>query len=176
MNPPKAVRAREFLDYCRHAATEMRKDPRGNDWVILWAAAIGLLRAVNDAICNVDAASSPKFQGAYRLWYGRMGTEKKHPPESLIYWEFIRKDRNTLLHSAQLTVAQSAMVPLPGAEVTTLTGRQTREPRTSPQTPRAQYSYRMKTGAFAGRDTRDVVDEAIAWWERQIEEIEKNAV
>jgi hypothetical protein len=34
----------------------------------------------------------------------------------------------------------------------------------------------MSTPPYAGRDARDVVEEAIQWWEQQIDEIEKDAI
>jgi hypothetical protein len=34
----------------------------------------------------------------------------------------------------------------------------------------------MRTPPYTGRDSRDVVEEAIQWWEKQIDEIERDAI
>jgi len=33
----------------------------------------------------------------------------------------------------------------------------------------------MKSGRFAGQDPRDVVRDAIEWWEKQVDDIEREA-
>ncbi len=48
-------------------------------------------------------------------------------------------------------------------------------PKLSPPLPAASHSYHMMTGTYAGRDPRDLIEEAIAWWEQQIESIEQDA-
>jgi hypothetical protein len=40
--------------------------------------------------------------------------------------------------------------------------------------PETSYSYHMNEGDFTGRDPRDLIDEAIAWWHEQIFKIENN--
>jgi hypothetical protein len=170
---PKGTRARQFLDYCRHAAILLRENPTGSEWVIKWAATLALLRAVGDALEKVDAKESKSFKYAQSQWWNEI---KQNKPNHAIFWRFIREDRNLLLHEAELTAGQSAMVVLTGVSVHALTGNQqppTQEPLPSPQ---ATYSYHMNRGAFHGHDPRDLVDQAIKWWDDQITSIENAAI
>jgi hypothetical protein len=38
--------------------------------------------------------------------------------------------------------------------------------------PQVTYSYHMNEGTFVGRDPRELIDEAIAWWNQQVIRIE----
>jgi hypothetical protein len=80
------------------------------------------------------------------------------------------------LHGATLNAGQSAMVPLQGAEVTALAaGQAPPPPKPIPPRPPTTYSYHMNSGPFAGHDPRELIKEGIAWWERQIADIERDA-
>jgi hypothetical protein len=37
------------------------------------------------------------------------------------------------------------------------------------------YNYKMNSGPFAGQDPRDLVKDAIEWWEKQLDDIERAA-
>ena len=37
------------------------------------------------------------------------------------------------------------------------------------------YNYKMNSGPFAGQDPRDLVRDAIKWWEEQLDDIEQKA-
>jgi hypothetical protein len=43
---PKGDKAREVLEWCRYGHQKMGSNPTGPDWVLVWAGAITLLRAV----------------------------------------------------------------------------------------------------------------------------------
>jgi hypothetical protein len=184
-NAPKAARARELLQTCKSAALELRKDPT-TSWFVLWAGTLGLLRTIGDLLKN-DADN--RIRKSQIGWFNQMkhengaagrGTDLKKDGnkwEPAIYWQFIRRDRNLLFHEAQSTVSQSANVPLVGVSATaTAAGEEPRPIVRSPDPPRATYFYTMSTPPYAGRDARDVAEEAIQWWEEQIDKIEKDAI
>jgi hypothetical protein len=88
--------------------------------------------------------------------------------DSPIFWDFIDHDRNQLLKEADLTVGQSAEVFLSGGTI----------PRHAPLPPPPLppiYTYHMNSGTFAGQDPRDLVRDAIEWWEKQLDDIEQKA-
>lgn len=172
-NPAHAVQARQFLDYCRHALTELRKDPTGPEWIVRWAGAIALLRVVGFALQKQDGPTNPALGRAQAAWWNRLKASK---PDPAIFWDFIQEDRNVLLHGAEIRAGQSTMLFLVGVSRTRLVAGQANPPATpAPPLLKATHSYHMNSGSFARRDPRDLVQEAIEWWEQQITEIEIEA-
>jgi hypothetical protein len=148
----------------------MRSNPTmGPDWVLdrvlIWAGTIALLRAVGHVLVDEDAESDARLKKVQSAWWkGLKATE----PNPYIFFEFIDRDRNLLLHEAELTVEPSATVFLSGGTI----------PRHAPQPPPPSlpiYDYKMKSGRFAGQDARDLVGDAIKWWEKQLDDIEQKA-
>jgi hypothetical protein len=145
---PRADKAREVLDWCHHAHQKMKSDPTGLDWVLIWAGTIALLRAVGHVL-EKDAESDARLRQAHRAWLNKW--KKPNPP---IFWDFIYRERNALLKEAELIVEDSVTLFLSGGTV----------PRHAPQPPpppQPIYIYKMKSGPFAGRDTRDLVTHRI---------------
>jgi hypothetical protein len=161
--PFEAFQARAVLEDCRIALLELRADPRGVQWRLRWCAVLALLRTVGHVLSKVDASSTsiaPEFRDEAARWWKELNRTK---PEPLIFWEFIEKDRNALLKEYQFSAEQGIIlrgdlntVPLGALPL----GASVAEP-----------TYLMKDGPFAGRDQRDVVQEAIDWWDDQLEEI-----
>jgi len=154
-----AKNAREILGYCRYALEELRRDPPDKQrWVVRWVAALALLRTVDEALKNVDVQISPAIREARANW--KRGLQNSTP---LIYGEFIHGDTNRLLHQAKVVpVNKSGLAlptPTPGASDTVV----------------FKYRYSMASGPFMGRDPRDLVEEAIHWWEQQLTLIERDA-
>jgi hypothetical protein len=144
----------------------MSSDPTGLEWVLTWAGTIALLRAVGHALVNDDAKKDARLEKAQRAWWDKLKAAKPNPS---IFWEFIERDRNLLLKEADLTVGHSVQLFLSGGTIV---------PRHAPQPPPPQqpiYTYQMSSGCFAGQDPRDLVRDAIDWWEKQLSEIEQQA-
>jgi hypothetical protein len=57
---PRAGKAREVLGWCRYGHRKMMSDPTGQDWVLIWAGTIALLRAVGHALEKDDAKSDAR--------------------------------------------------------------------------------------------------------------------
>jgi hypothetical protein len=169
---PRAEQTREVLDWCRHAIRLLQEQPRGMDWVVKWAGTLALLRTVGEVLGNVDAQSSPTIRRARQNWKERI---KSETPD--IYHEFIDGDVNRLLHQAKVSAGQSAMVFAPSAVAKATAFGEDRTPlkNAAPPVRAPTYTYHMNGGAFAGRDPRDVVKDAIDWWQRQIDVIEAKA-
>jgi len=145
-NTPKAQRPREILRQCRHALDELRDDPRVT-WFVLWAGTLGLLRTVGDAL---EKDVDPRIRKAQSRWFKKMrddnaaaGRGTKIPRdgddwEPAIFWQFIRRDRNLLLHDAVVTASQSAILQIQGVAARAIAaGEAPRTPPHSPPPPRA---------------------------------------
>lgn len=165
--PFEAFRARAVLDDCRVALLELRQNPRGVHWRLRWCAALTLLRAVGHVLRKVDAESTsvaPEFRAAARVWWADLNRTK---PDPAIFWEFIDKDRHALLKEYRFSAEQGVTVL--GAVGTVPVGR------LALGSMEIEPTYFMKDGVFSGRDQRDLVQEAITWWEEQLDEISVRA-
>jgi hypothetical protein len=163
-----AKNAREILGYCRDALEELREDPTEQQWVVRWVAALALLRTVDEALKNVDAQISPAIRSARANW--KRGLQNSTP---LIYAEFIRGDTNRLLHQAKVVSVNKSDLVLP--ETPSLDLSLITSPRDQRTSVLFKHKYSMASGAFEGRDPRDLVEEAIRWWEQQLTLIERDA-
>jgi hypothetical protein len=160
--PFEAFQARAVLGDCRIALLELRENPRGVQWRLRWCAVLTLLRAVGHVLSKVDASSTsiaPEFRDEAARWWKELNRTK---PEPLIFWEFIEKDRNALLKEYRFS-AEQGIVMRGVLDVMLL--------HHMPVIAVAEPTYLMKDGPFAGRDQRDLVEEAITWWDDQLEEI-----
>jgi hypothetical protein len=134
------------------------------------------LRAIGHALEKEDAESDHRLKNVQDEWWGRLKATK---PDPHIFWEFIERDRNLLLKEAELTVRRLLQgflqdgIALSG----NLDGQelpQQRAPRAPPPLPPSD-TYQMKSGRFVGQDPRDLVGDAIVWWEKQLDDIEREA-
>lgn len=123
----------------------------GSEWRIKWIAAIALLRAVGHVMENVDATSDDKFKRALTKQWEQV--KKMRPP---IYYEFIKKERDADLKEYAFNAGQGVTIYLS-------------EPTLSFTT------YQINIGHYAGRDQRDLVKEALAWWKQFIDDVESIA-
>jgi hypothetical protein len=113
---------------------------------------------------------------------------KKTEPDPHIFRKFIDSDRNLLLKEAELTVTQGIHVVMQEVACASdsfsahLSGQEPSQPeqRSPPCSTHSDpsptsYSYHMKSGFFVGQDSRDLVREAVEWWEKQLSDIEQKA-
>jgi len=160
--PFDAALARAVLADCEAALHVLKGNPRGVYWRLAWCSALTLLRAVGHVLeyemRSPDAV--PEMREAWRAWWKRVGDAKADHP---IFWDFIRNDRNALLKEYRFTAEQGIIIQ--GALNTVPLGSVPLNGNV------AEPTYLMKDGPFAGCDQRDLVQKAIAWWDRQLEEI-----
>lgn len=64
------------------------------EWRHSWIAGIALLRAIGHVLSKVDAEKSQKHQAAIDRWWNESKSDRA---SSEIFWEFVEKERNTLL-------------------------------------------------------------------------------
>lgn len=157
--------AREVLEDCRGALTELSDGVHGRQWRRRWLVAVVLLRAVNHVLDKVDGESTPAYRAAVSKWWTRMKTTK---PDPAIYWQFIEDERNNIIKQYRTVAGQGVTVRLGGIELNLHTGEQSADPPGP-----AIYHYTINSGPFAGREQRSLLAEAIAWWERELDTIDQ---
>lgn len=164
-------KAREVLDDCRVALTLLEEESDLQRWRIHWAAAVALIRAVGHVLDKVDGADpsvKKASSAAFKQW---KSADSKHE----LFREFIERERNNLLKEYRSDVHPLPEVAL-AIEVT---------PQPIDGGPPVRFAhvgdigeniYRpLLDGPWEGDDARDVLSEAIAWWDNQLVAIEQEA-
>jgi hypothetical protein len=80
------------------------------------------------------------------------------PPGTWQLWEFIEDERNQVLKQYEVGFFEGEANLVVGEETIPLGYR--------------QFPW-ITDGAFAGQDCRDVLEQAVDWWERQLTAIDK---
>jgi hypothetical protein len=167
------AKGRYSLDYAPHARlvlsdvrlvlSKLEDETNGREWRLLWCLAVVLLRTVGDVLHKVDAAADPRVNAvAGELYQGW-----KAGDDGAIFRDFIKSERDSIVHEYETAVTSGA-IPVAICSDGTVASE--------------EYSlhwlgenlYRpMGAGMFAGEDGRDVIKMAIAWWELQLDEINR---
>ena len=133
------------------------------EWRLYWVLAVVLLRAVGHVLDKVDGNNDSKVKreanALHKSW--RSGDE------NAIFRDFIERERNSILKEYESEITEG---PVPimahlqqhdGFDVVR-------------QFLLEENIYRpMGAGAFEGEDGRTLLDEAIAWWARQLGEVDR---
>jgi len=165
--------AREVLSDCRLALGLLEEETDLRTWRVLWAAAVSLIRAIGHVLDKVDG-KNPAIKSISNRMYKDW---KSSASEHLIFREFIEKERNNLLKEYQINVhpleevpvvLQAVLQPIGGGEAITV-AVDTME--------MGENVYRpMMEGPWEGDDAREVLTEAIEWWEVQLDAIDEAVV
>ena len=122
---------------------------------ILWVAGIALARAVGHVLDKVDRKQNDRtkrvISNAYASW-------RRDKEGNKVFWEFIEDERNRVLKEYELGFLFGPIRVAASGQLFTLN---------------ENLFCPISDGAFAGEDCRDVLREAIDWWERQLQSIEK---
>ena len=137
--------ARTTLEDCRVARSNIDGQIQGSQWRVNWIAAVALLRAVGHVLKHqADVCGDPILE--------KIINDKWDQPKPDIYREFIEKERNNILKEYQINAGQGVTVR-PGW------GETTRD-------------YTINRGYGAGSDQREVLKDAIDWWDQYLSQIE----
>ncbi len=162
------LKAQEVLDDCRLALELLEEEQDIRRWRVLWAGAVALLRAVGHVLIKVDGKADWEIaklsNQAFAEWKGSS-------PDHAIFREFIERDRNSILKEydfrfhplAEVDIAVAVRLrPVGGGEdIVELQHHKLDENIYRP----------LLEGFREGDDARDVYQEAIDWWERQLKKI-----
>ena len=162
------ARARLVLEDCRLALQLLEDETDLRKWRLHWVGAIALIRAVGHVLHKVDGKSPPvrtASSAAYPRWMGAA-------PEHEIFREFIVKERNTILkeYDFNLHPGEEVQVAIP---VTLQRVSDGMIVEAATVFPLDENIYRpLMDGFREGEDARDVLSEAIEWWELELADIE----
>lgn len=161
--------ARHVLDDARLALDMLQDETDADRWRVHWAGGVALLRAVGHVLLNVDQAADEKLakiaNAAHRRW-------KSDDPAHAVYRDFILEERNNILKEYRSKVFPLETVPLT-VRLTLM----------NPQTGEISYLDEVSDlgenlfrplveGYGKGQDARDIFEEAVDWWDRELSAIE----
>lgn len=157
--------AREVLADCWFALSLLEADTESQSWRVHWAAAIALARAVGSVLDKVDSAADPLVKlaqaGRHRRW------KNMDLAEHQIFREFIERERNNLLKEYQTDVYGEAEIFLGLGDQAGVVQE------LGAMVALDENLYRpMEDGPWAGEDARDVLRDALDWWERELTAID----
>ena len=162
-------KAREVLNDCRVALSLLEDETDVQRWRVHWAAAVALIRAVGHVLEKVDG-DDPLIKhaasAAFRQW---KGTDPAHR----IFRDFVERERNNLLKEYRSDVHPQAEIAL-AIEVIAqpmADGALVKVPDVAGILDNIYRPY--LDGPWAGNDARDVLSEAISWWDEQLSLIEQ---
>jgi hypothetical protein len=141
-------------------------------WRIHWAAAVALIRAVGHVLDKADG-EDPRIKkaagAAFKEW---KSADSKHE----IFREFIERERNNLLKEYRSDVHPLAEVAL-AVEFTARPVDGGSPARFAHVGEIGENIYRpLLDGPWEGDDARDVLSEAITWWDRELTAIDQEAL
>lgn len=147
--------------------------PVGEEWIVLWFGTMSLLRTVGEVLENVERHHNG-LGPSHHSWRKRIYESKRELStgwrKPYVYHEFICRDANALLHEFKLVAAQSTTFHVHPGNFSFSGG--TPAPIVFHPPAVRTITYEMTSGPFKGEDPRRVVEQAIAWWNDQIEAIE----
>ena len=123
---------------------------------LLWVSAISLVRGVGHVLDKVDSKRSPELKQAISKKYASW---KNAPKENKIFFEFIESERNSLLKEYEFGFLSGPIEIIATPENESFNIGE-------------NLFLPMSEGVYAGEDCRDVLGEAIAWWNLQLHQIE----
>lgn len=162
-------RTRQVLDDCRLALEMLEAEKNFQRWRVHWAGAVALLRTVGH-VMEDECRSDPKLRRANETMFKRW---KSKAPEDEIFHEFIKRERDFILKEYQFNLYPLDEVHVAvNAKLSPLSGGPDVEFHDI--LPIGENIYRPLLDSYReGDDARDVYGEAIEWWVKQIEFLEK---
>ena len=160
--------ARQVLDDCELALEFLEQATTDQIWRVHWFAAIALVRTVGDVLDKVDSRD-PRFKGPVQHAYSEWKSDRSN---SKIFWEFIKAQRDKLVHEYESDAHPTDTVPLLfELDLISTTDGSTRKHHEVFELDENIYRP-MLAGPWEGDDARDVLREAIDWWKVELEKID----
>lgn len=149
------LRARKVLDDCKHALSLLEDVTEPDTFRVLWVSGIALARTVGHVLKKIDSVNDPEVNKAVAQVYDSW---KKDRSGNIIFWEFIEQERNRVLKQYEMNFIEGAVDIVANDKVYTL--------------DECLYCP-IADGVFGGEDCRDMIEESIKWWDRQLNHIEQ---
>jgi hypothetical protein len=164
-------KARQVLDDCELALEFLEQSTTDRIWRVHWFAAVALVRTVGDVLDKVDGRC-PRYRvpvkTAYQSWKADRETSK-------IFWEFIKDQRDKLVHEYESDAHPDDRISLLiEFGLVSATDGTTHNVHEALQLDENIYRP-MLSGPWEGNDARDVLREAIDWWKTELDKIDADA-
>lgn len=151
--------ARRVLADCRVAFRHLELDLDPVDFRVHWAAVVALLRAVGHVLKKVDAA---RHSGVARAVDRRWQFWNQNRDDNKIFWDFIESERNNILKAYSFGYGEDDV------EIESVNSDGTRVIYAN-----VPFVSALQSGPFAGPPGKDVLRQALAWWEEQLNVIDE---
>ncbi|MCC7703509.1 hypothetical protein IGS59_14765 [Janthinobacterium sp. GW460P] len=133
------------------------------EWRLYWVLAVVLLRAVGHVLDKVDGNDDP----AVKREANTLHKSWRSGDENAIFRDFIERERNSILKEYESEITEGPVAIM--AHLQQHDGFDVVR-----QFLLEENIYRpMGAGVFEGEDGRTLLDEAIAWWARQLGEVDR---
>ncbi len=149
--------ARRVLADCKHSLDMLQMESQPASFRVLWVAGIALARAVGHVLQKVDGKQDSAVRAAIETAYASWKADR---PSNAIFWNFIEEERNQVLKQYEVGFFAGPVDIVAEGQVYTLDDH---------------LFCPITDGPFAGEDCRDILEQAIEWWERQLAAVEANA-
>jgi len=146
---------RVLADY-KHALELLQEESHPDSFRVFWVAEISLVRAVGHVLQKVDGRDEvvkAAVASAYASW-------KADRSGNAIFWDFIEGERNQVLKQYEIGFFAGPVDVVAGGQVHSLDDH---------------LFCPITDGPFAGEDCRDILEQAIGWWEQQLAAVEAEA-
>lgn len=160
--------ARLVLDDCPLALDMLEGETDLGRWRVHWVAAVSLVRSVGYVLKKVDGQDRVVDAVATSRFTAWRGSD----PEHEVFREFIEKARNHVLKEYELGIHPAEEIPI---VVQTLLQGDAGDPGTliAEVAVLGGNIYRpLLDGYREGDDARDVLSDAIRWWEAQLDAVD----
>lgn len=155
-------RARMVLEDVKFVRENLESETGDTQWRLYWILAVVLLRTVGHVLDKVDGKEDSRVKRIANELYCSW---QKDPTHS-IFRDFIDRERNSILKEYATGMSEGP-VPL-AAVLRSDDGREVVE-----QFFIDENIYRpISAGTYEGEDGRTVLDDAIEWWESQLDEVD----
>ena len=155
------TQAKKVLGDLRQSYLMLENETHYESFRVLWVAAITLARVTGHILDKVDSRQSETMRITVSNKWKNL-KENKEDVVNKIFFEFIEDERNKILKEYEfgllsspidLFVVDTSSIP----KIFTLDGG---------------IYIPLQNGFYAGTDCRDVLAEAIQWWEKYINDID----
>jgi hypothetical protein len=157
--------ARKVLFDCRVALGMLEEEIDTRRWRVTWVGAMALIRVVGHVLDKVDGRANEKLG---RLANARFARWKMGSGDDRLFLQFIDQERNSILKQYSFGVDTSEVVQI---EVVSLA--QERFPRLEGTFDLDENLFRPVSWDGAVEDARDLYGQAINWWQRQLDELDR---
>lgn len=161
------LKAWQPLTDCKTAFDRLELVTDDEEWRIYWVACVTLLRTVGHVLKNEDSKVSNIHKCVIGEHFKGLRAEKSHPH---IFWDFIKKERDNVIK--QYIFAPELSQQVVAVVIETEHGQIVDDLADAPIIDFLDMDWPESQDCNAVRDGRDLVCEAIEWWESQLHSIQ----